>query len=244
MNLKTCLYFLLISTSAITAHSKSLSVITENRTPYQYYDNEKNLTGYCADAMNKILEKAKIDSDIKVLPWPRAYKLALERPNYLIFSISRSELRENQFLWGGRLVKERIFAWKLKSNTVKISSHEELKSHRFSISRSTNAAQTAKKLDFQKLHLVDDSNQSLKMLYAGQVDFIFATNEAPKRAASLGVDAGMLEKVTELSDFSNDLYFAFSKGTDDKTIVRIMNAYEALSTNGEFAKLKQKWQVD
>ncbi|TQV73916.1 amino acid ABC transporter substrate-binding protein [Aliikangiella marina] len=245
MTFKPYLHCLLLVLIHQASAASELKFVTENRAPYQYYTENEQLTGYCAEVMAKLLAQAKLDTEIKVIPWPRAYKLALEKPNYLIFSISRSALRENKFVWGGKLMRERIYAWRMKGqNKPQSLSYEDLKGARFAISRSTNAAQTAKDEGFSHLYLVDNSNQSLKMLQAGQVDFIFATDEAPKRAESLGLSSQDLEKFVELDAFSNDLYFAFSKGTDKRHINQIMTAYTALQSTGILVDLKNKWQIE
>ena len=89
-------------------------VVTEILPPYQFYQVNNELSGFSVEVMEEIFKITGDDIDLQVLPWARAYQTALTQPNTLIFSLSRSLAREKLFIWGGKLMKEDIYAWGLK----------------------------------------------------------------------------------------------------------------------------------
>jgi hypothetical protein len=45
-----------------------------------------------------LLSEAHLDFEIELVPWKRAYKNALDRPNTLIYTIAKTESRKDQFI--------------------------------------------------------------------------------------------------------------------------------------------------
>ncbi|MBA4366572.1 MAG: hypothetical protein C0403_02920, partial [Desulfobacterium sp.] len=57
-----------------------VQVVTENWSPYNF--EEKGVVkGSSTETVRKVLEKANIKHTIKVYPWARSYKMALEQKN-------------------------------------------------------------------------------------------------------------------------------------------------------------------
>ena len=228
------------------AIARELMVVTEELSPYQYTDSEKQLTGYSVEVIQAAFQASKINTNIQVLPWARAYKLALTRPNTLIFSLSRSKLRENKFIWGGKLLREEIYFWRLKSkpeNIIKVLN--DIKDFNLSVTRYSNPALFMQEHNFKNIALVDDSDQNVKMLASGHVDFIIGTALDYKyRANKLGIDFNQFEPVIKIDELSNDLYFAFSQGTDPDLIKLCLDGYNKILLNGELALIRKKWQVE
>jgi len=87
----------LVFVSMQMAVAHSLRVVTEDSYPVQYVENGQ-LKGKNATSINTALEMMKLDASIEVLPWARAYNMALSTPNVLIFSITRTPEREDLFI--------------------------------------------------------------------------------------------------------------------------------------------------
>ncbi len=84
--------FLLLSTFLITGttYSQEIRVLTEHLPPYQIQMGENKIGGFSTEIVRAVLKEAKIRAKIEVYPWVRAYSIALEDKNILIFSIVRS----------------------------------------------------------------------------------------------------------------------------------------------------------
>jgi polar amino acid transport system substrate-binding protein len=131
--------FLMLNVSSSIA--KQL-VVTEILPPYQLYTENNVLTGFSVEVMAALFRITKDDIDLQVLPWARAYKTALNQPNTLIFSLSRSSSRENLFIWGGKLTTEEVYAWGLKEKfKTPLTNIEQLKKYKMAIANSTSTYQ-------------------------------------------------------------------------------------------------------
>ena len=64
---------MLNSTSSI---AKQL-VVTEILPPYQFYQENNVLSGFSVEVLEALFKITNDDADLKVLPWARAYRTAL-----------------------------------------------------------------------------------------------------------------------------------------------------------------------
>lgn len=103
------LCFLFMTPSYIIANEKPLKIVTEYLKPYQIKNEDGSLGGYGTDIVQALLTLTNKKADIAVLPWARAYRMALNEPNVLIFSIARTPHRENLFQWIGTIKSHQIY---------------------------------------------------------------------------------------------------------------------------------------
>ncbi len=82
-------------------------LVTEVFPPYQQQSGG-DLHGWSVEIVQHILQAARLPYQIDVMPWARAFKTAGSEPNTLIFSLLRTEERENQFAWIAPLCPMRI----------------------------------------------------------------------------------------------------------------------------------------
>ena len=234
-------YLMLNASSSI---AKQL-VVTEVLPPYQLYNENNVLTGFSVEVMAALFKITKDDIDLQVLPWARAYSTALNQPNTLIFSLSRSSPRENLFIWGGKLTTEEVYAWGLKEKfKTPITKIEQLKKYKIAIANSTTTYQYFKEQQHPSIYEIISQNQGLQMLYIDRIDIITSTKNTLKaRSEKLNLDFSLLKIIIPITPVNLDLYFAFSLNTDDKIVRKYKDAYEKIIKNGTLAKLKIKWDV-
>jgi polar amino acid transport system substrate-binding protein len=220
-------------------------VVTEILPPYQLYTENNVLTGFSVEVMAALFRITKDDIDLQVLPWARAYKTALNQPNTLIFSLSRSSSRENLFIWGGKLTTEEVYAWGLKEKfKTPITNIEQLKKYKMAIANSTTTYQYFRQQKHPSIYEIVSQNQGLQMLYLDRVDIITSTKNTLKaRTSKLNLDSSKLVKIIPISAVNLDLYFAFSLNTDEKIVHKYLEAYKIIVKNGTLAKLKDKWDI-
>lgn len=110
------LLLLLLCASAVAADK--LLVVTENSAWLSTVDAQGKIAGRNTALVKDILARAGLQADFQVLPWARAYRVAATRPNTLIYSIARTGLRENQFIWLGQIgFMQRVF-YRLNGETA------------------------------------------------------------------------------------------------------------------------------
>lgn len=102
-------------------------VVTELAPPYQSMTDGK-LVGISVQRVQPVLTAAGIDADIEVFPWARAFELAQNRKNTLIFSIVRLKERESRFQWIGLIEETHLsFITLAENENVFINSIDDAK---------------------------------------------------------------------------------------------------------------------
>lgn len=91
----------------------NLQVIASSYEPYSYLENGV-AQGEAVNQAHKIFAELNYHPDIKIYPWPRAYKTALNIPNTVIFSMARTPEREDLFHWIGEIVNYNVYLYKDK----------------------------------------------------------------------------------------------------------------------------------
>lgn len=92
-----------------TVIPEDIQIITEDYYPLNYVDNG-TLQGISVDLFEKILQKMGSDinrSSFKLLPWSEGYNLVKTTPDTVLFTITRTPERENDFLWAGPFFTDR-----------------------------------------------------------------------------------------------------------------------------------------
>ena len=240
----------LITTMIVIAHSLSaseekLSLVTEFLPPYQFTDADGNLTGYSIEVVEALMDEVHIDGKIKLYPWARAFKLAKDRKNTLIFSIARTPEREAHFHWLGKLHNESYTFLALKNNPhIKADNLETLKSFSVAVSRSSVVDQTLTNLSFPKIERTADLTQSLKMLFHNRVDMIIVSEFAlSHHYPRSNFDLSQFRQVFMLKGHSSDLYIAANLNSNPESLSRLKRAFKWLETSGRLATLKHKWHM-
>ena len=114
-------FIIVILFSLITSlsYAQPLRIVTEKLPPLQFSEKDGVSTGAMTDIVKLLLQKSNLKSEIEILPWARSYQLATSRKNTLIFSMLRSESRENDFIWVGKLFALESYLMALKNQGSK-----------------------------------------------------------------------------------------------------------------------------
>ena len=67
------------------------------------------------EVVEEILKRIKINYKLGIYPWARAYQVAQDAPNVLIYSTGRNDQRENLFKWVGVIAPFDVYLYRLKS---------------------------------------------------------------------------------------------------------------------------------
>ena len=122
MHVLTILFFLtlLFLPAANSAQINTLSYLTEQYPPYNYKHNNIN-KGISIDilieASSEILSPVDVD-DIQIQPWAIAYRSALITPDTVLFSTTRTQLREHIFQWAGPISQTKIVVLARKNRNL------------------------------------------------------------------------------------------------------------------------------
>jgi len=235
----------LFSGSFISADE--IKVVTETWEPYNFEKNGK-VTGISTEIVEYSLKKAGIGisgNKIKIYPWVRAYKMATENENILIYTILRTQERENTFKWVGPLIpSEKFYFYKNKSRTdISVNSLDEAKKYQIGVLRGSVHEDFLLTNGFSNtfIQTVADQKLNLKKLLAGRIDFIIDTDSSLEiRTEQMNLPLSEFEKTLFL--FENGYYMAFSKKTSDDIVEKVRNAFSELEKKGGVDKIIEKYK--
>ncbi len=236
------LIFVLIT---VIVSAADLQLYTEEYPPYNF-EKDGNLQGIAIDMMEMILQEAQVGktkADIQLVPWSRGYALVQRDPNVCLFSMTRSKERENMFKWVGPVAKTTIVLYALKESGISISSEADITNYTTTVVKDDIGQQLVNKVvsDNSKIDVSDNSLACARKLYNKRVNlWAYESNVGKWIAKSNNFDTSKLVPVYTLSE--SELYFAFSKNTDDATIQKIQQAYDKLKKAGKFDAIMKKYQ--
>ncbi len=213
------------STCSLVQGAEKIQYMTEQNPPYNF-EKEGKATGIAVDLL---LEMGKqtghpvtIDA-IQVVPWPRGYRTLEKTAGTALFSMARTEQREELFKWVGPIIDLTIGLVAPKSKKLKIKSIDDLTGLRIGTIRDGAPEQLLIKAGFDadKLDRVPKPEQNIKKLVADRIDVLaFNTDSTRYTMKSMGVNPDEYETVYVLKKVQ--LFFAYNKETDD-AFIELMN---------------------
>jgi len=227
-----------------SVNAATITVVTEYLEPYQTKNSDGSVGGFSTEVIHELFKITGDQADINVLPWARAYLTAKNKPNVLIYSIARTNFRENMFHWIGEFHKTQLYFWGLKKNFTEEFTLKQLQHLRVSVSRDSNVAEYLKQQNFSAIYQTIKEEQSLPMLFLDRVDLVIATQLTMKtRAKKLNLDFNKLQRLQELSSLDNSLNAAFNTKTPPDVVDKYKKAFQKLKSNGKLKSIKEKWQI-
>lgn len=224
-----------------------LRILTEELPPYNMTQDGR-VTGLSTEVVQAVQSEAGIAQPIQVMPWARAYNIALNEPNVLIYSISRTAQREPLFKWVGVVAPTQWFLFALSARKLNLRSLDEARKFQIATVNEDAGEQylVGKGMAIgQNLQSSTRYELNYEKLKLGRVD-LWVCNELNayylvKRA---GDDpAKVLSRALPLPDLGVDggLSMAFSRSTPDATVERFRKALETLKKNGSYERIQKRW---
>ncbi|MEW6991827.1 substrate-binding periplasmic protein [Colwelliaceae bacterium 6441] len=229
--------------------AQKILFVTEDLPPLQIVKKGQPPTGALVDVVNLIIKEAKLDAAIEIYPWARTYELALKKPNTFIFSMLRSEEREPQFHWLGKLLTIKSYLARLKSRTdIHINNLKEAKNYSVGSIRHDLAESYLLDKGFipqKNLYLSSKYPVLWNMLYSGRTDIAF-TNSIVWRHEIMAskLDPDQLALIFEIPNIASDLYLAASLTTDKNLVEKVKNSFASIKADGRYDKIMAKWQLN
>ena len=245
-------FFLAIFVVTGTAFAQKLTIYTEEFPPYNFTEGNK-IVGVSTEVVEAVMNKAGLDYEMVSYPWARTYKLAAERPNSLIFSISRRPKRETTFKWIGVIVPSRHSVFALKSRTdIKIETIDDLKQYTIGTTlgdaRETYLLENGSKIsDLQRVAGKTANLQNYQKLKLGRID-LWPMSEAIGYyiVRKSGDDPDrQIRKVFLFEEMSKGGYYiASSLQTSDDIVKTIRETLEKFKKTTKYQQILEKWDLD
>jgi polar amino acid transport system substrate-binding protein len=229
-------YFIMVN----VAMGGELTILTENLPPLNYVENGI-LVGPSVEIVREIQRRVGSDAPIQVYPWARAYKIALEKENVVLFGTTHTQVRENLFKWVGPLATKRDVLVARKGSGIRIGSLEEAKNvGRIGTLRDDTRERLLKSKGFTNLESVSDEQLNAQKLVLGRIDLWAYKVPGVRTVCELaGVDETQLEEVFHLRTI--EVSIAFSKKTSDTIVRKWQDAFDAMEADGTINRIRKKW---
>ncbi|WHS62646.1 transporter substrate-binding domain-containing protein [Pseudomonas sp. G2-4] len=238
------LMFLAASGSAAEA---PLRIVTEELPPYNMTQNGK-VTGMSTEVVQAVLKEIGVEAPIQPMPWARAYELALNEGNVLIYSIVRTPARESLFQWIGSLASTKWYLYSLADRPIKLNSLADAHGHQIATVNQDVGEQYLVSKGFRIGEELQSSNKYEHNYRKLKVDHVelWISNElnALYLTRQNGEDPDkVLIKSLPLPELSSDdgLHMAFSRKTPPQTVEKFRAGLEAIRRNGVYDAIMRKW---
>ncbi len=240
--------FVCISQNAFAEEkSQRITMMTENAPPNAMI-TEQGLQGLAVDILDAMLQLMGTEEDrgdIIVSNWSRAYSMAKNKKNHMVFSTLRTPEREPFFKWVGPISTLTVGIIAPKSKNIVIEQLSDFGQYRVGAVLKDIGGRMLVELGVkeERLQYVSGKNAtdlSFKKLNNNRIDlFAYPVEPAMYAAKVKGHDVSKFEVVYVLNE--GDTYYAFNKNTDDDIITQWQVALDTLKENGAYNKIIEKY---
>jgi len=195
--------------SPVTA--EQLVIVFEHNPPYQMVKENGKGYGPVIEFTQKLVTFMDLDVVYEALPWARIIQKEAFKPNRLILSISRTPMREDNFIWLTQIYRGEQYIWK-KVGTV------DPKRILVAMERNSHKEEMLKQY-FKPKNVFEflDSQQALAALLKGHVQrYVGSTFGVYGKLSELEVSISELQRVGVFKESYGSklgLYFALSKSS-------------------------------
>ena len=229
-----------INKSGISPKENELQILTEDYPPLTF-EKDGEVTGFGTEVVREILYRLNISDNIRILPWEEGYNLCLKNPNVVLFTMKRTELRENLFHWIGPIGSNNTIFYAKKDSGIQIYNMEDAKKvSKIATCSAWFSEQDLKDAGFTNLVSSPVPIENVRQLVEGEVDLsIFTDITIPEIAIQAGYSIDDLEPVFTVS--TGYFYVAISKTTAQSFVELWENTFRAIYEDGTFEKIYDKW---
>lgn len=222
---------------SFSLNAEKVKFVTEELPPFQVVNDKGILVGgYSHDIVAELVTRLEFETEIELLPWVRAYRVALTTPNTFIYSIARSPIREDKFIWVAKLKQVKYHFYGLKSGTSHSTIlNESPFNQTVSVVRGTVEADLLRQIGFREgvnLTITNTYDAAFQMVLKGRVDSIYMNDYSVRSIASeLHFRKPPLEVTSSLNQVL-DFYIAANLDTDPEFIASVKAEFDALTVLG------------
>ena len=111
-------------------YAQTIHLKTEIYPPFNMSAEDGDIIGISTEIVEQLFKRAGVDYTLELLPWQRAFGMALEEENTAVFSTTRTAERESKFRWVGPIAENNWVFLAKKSRGISVANLEVAKSLR------------------------------------------------------------------------------------------------------------------
>jgi polar amino acid transport system substrate-binding protein len=221
-----------------TLPAQTIKAVTETSS-YSRLENGKP-AGPANEIAEATLKRAGFaDYSITLYPWARAYDMAQQEPNVLIYLIARTPEREPRFKWVGEFIRVDYFLYKLRAGKgIAVRNLDEARGYSIGVMRDDVRHQYLQAQGFTKLVVSPKIDDTFKKLIHGQVQLAALSEPgAAQLCEEARFDCTQLEKAYALDALTVGIWMAYSLQTSDEVVARTRSAFDKIKASGSVTRL-------
>ena len=223
-----------------TIFSAELMILTENLPPLNFIKDDV-LMGPAVDMVKEIQRRVGSYDQIQGYPWARAYKMALEEANIVLFGMARTEVRDDKFYWIGPVAEKRDILAAKKNSGLVINSLEDAKKVDHIGTLRDDAKEIFLQINgFTNLVSTHDDQNNVKKLLLGRID-LWATKVPGLKTICRLAGTDYHEIVEVYSMRKSEIYIAISKKTSEKIVQSWVDSFNDMLEDGTILMIKSQW---
>lgn len=226
--------FVMDALRVVHAQDDKLLVVTENLPPYQMLGQDGQVAGIATQKVRRLLASLALDAEIEMMPWARAYFMAQNQPNTLIYSIVRTPFREDHFQWIGVLLSTKTHFIALRQRQdIHLGKLEDLARYRIAVKRDDVITEWLEQRGIRdNLQPVKSTQDTLAMLLLGRADLIPGSRIHIEYLCQLeGCSMDQLAFLYEIQEVNNDFYLAASLNTPAALVAALRQSLADLNAD-------------
>jgi polar amino acid transport system substrate-binding protein len=206
------------------------------------------LTGMSTEVVQAVLKEVGVQASIQSMPWARAYDIALNSENVLIFSITRTAQREKLFKWVGIIAPVHWYLFSKPGRNISLDHLDDARNYQIGTVKEDAGEQYLVTKGFAVGKNLQSSNKyeyNYEKFKLGRIDLwisielnaLYLIRRAGDDPDSTAVRALSLPEL----DGEAGLNMAFSLKTPDALVERFRKGLETIRKNGTYAAILKKW---
>jgi polar amino acid transport system substrate-binding protein len=225
--------------------SEKIVFYTEDYPPLNFIENGalKGLGVETVLALFKQTGEQNTISDIRLVPWARAYATVASTKNTAIFSIVRTKKRENDFFWVGPFAKTKNVLVAPRSLHLLIKDKNDLRKYHYGAVRKDIGEELLllAGVNDSQIEKVNTLKQNIDMLIYKRIEII--------SCEEMNFYFNVRKNMYKESEFeiiytfnSTDIYIGFNKNISPAVIAKYQRALDAFLKSEEYRVLLKKYQ--
>ncbi|MHC3823237.1 substrate-binding periplasmic protein [Pseudomonas sp. G3-19] len=233
----------LLSLLALAADAADLQLLTDNHPPLHFQQGDQ-LVGYGVDVVRALAEQTGDRIDLQQVPLLRALRTASETPNTGVFTVLRTDERDDRYQWVGPLIEVETALYAHANNQPPVKTLQQAdQAGRISVPRKWLIYSYLQQQNLKNLDGVETPEQMMRLFSLGRTDFVVSdTLSTAALARTQGMEPGRLQYQIPL--MKQDTYIAFSLQTDPGQVKRWQQALETLRADGRLEQIRQRWLMN
>lgn len=231
---------------AVPASAETITIVTEEWPPYNYSEDGV-VKGVVTEIVREAMNRTGLEYSIQAMPWSRAYAMAMNTDNVMIYSIFKLPNREASFQWiplHGPAVTMYLFK-PVHREDIQIQDLEDAKHYVVGVTRDTSTHHFLLENGFEEnvnLIPLPSEEQNIHMTLPDVERTDLLTGDRLSIAHWLqdsGLTMEYLEEIVFL--FQEEFYFAFSRNTSPELVAKVQEAVDEIAADGTMERIMESY---